>query len=56
MYLCNKDKGLFCVASPHFELNKEVDIVEVDLDKNFCENIMSEAIEYWKTAVFPKLI
>ncbi|CAH2010190.1 unnamed protein product [Acanthoscelides obtectus] len=36
MLLSGRKKGLFCVASPNFEVNKDVSIVEVELDIFFC--------------------
>lgn len=56
MFLANKRKGLFCVASPNFENNMEVSIHEICLDETFCVKIMEQTAKFWKKAIFPKLI
>lgn len=50
MFLCDKKKGLFCVASPRFEI-KEMNIVEVDVDNAFCENIIAEASGFLENCI-----
>lgn len=55
MYLTRKKKGLFCVASPNFEESNEVFIIEVQFDETYCNNLMSQALEFWKKAIFPIL-
>lgn len=55
MYMSNRVKGLFCVASPNFEVNKEVYIYEVQLDRELCEEMIDQATEFWKNCVFKSL-
>lgn len=56
MLFCKKNKGLFCVASPNFETNSEVTILEVEFDEDFCKKIMDRASEFWEKAIFPQLM
>ncbi|KAJ8916440.1 hypothetical protein NQ315_014653 [Exocentrus adspersus] len=56
MFFTNKQKGLFCMASPHFEEDNKVDITEVQFDKNQTREIVDLAMEFWKTNIFPILM
>ncbi|KAJ3648793.1 hypothetical protein Zmor_020569 [Zophobas morio] len=56
MFLSKKQWGLFCVASPSFETDRNVTIKEIPLDENFCHNVMEQAQAFWKKAIFPILI
>ncbi|RVE45127.1 hypothetical protein evm_010236 [Chilo suppressalis] len=56
MFLCNKAKGLFCVANENFESNKEVEILQEDYDKDYCNDLLEKSTHFWKTSVFPKLV
>ncbi|KAJ8916478.1 hypothetical protein NQ315_014698, partial [Exocentrus adspersus] len=49
MLFINKKKGLFCVASPSFEQNKQVTITEVELNREELEDVMDIAAEFWKS-------
>lgn len=44
MYLHKREKGIFCVASPQFEKkqNKSIQIIEVDLDKEYCKCLIKK--------------
>lgn len=55
MFLANRAKGLFCVASPNFEVDKQVSIYEVELNRNLCDEIINQASVFWKTCIFKKL-
>lgn len=55
MLFANKNKGLFCVASPSFEENQEVQIFEVELDKEEIIEVMNMAEIFWKKAIYPVL-
>lgn len=55
MLFANKNKGLFCVASPSFEENQEVQIFEVELEKEQIIEIMNMAEVFWKKAIYPVL-
>lgn len=55
MLFAKKNKSLFCIASPNFEHNKEVDIYEVDFNQTNCNNMLDLALLFWKNAVFPKI-
>ncbi|KAJ8914159.1 hypothetical protein NQ315_016238 [Exocentrus adspersus] len=56
MFFTNKQKGLFCIATPHFEEDNKVDIREVQFDKNQTREIVDLAMEFWKTNIFPILM
>ncbi|KAJ3649400.1 hypothetical protein Zmor_021147 [Zophobas morio] len=56
IFLNKKQWGLFCVASPSFETDRNVTIKEIPLDENFCHNVMEQAQAFWKKAIFPILI
>nr|CAI5821548.1 unnamed protein product [Callosobruchus analis] len=53
MFFCNKPKGLFCVASPDFERNKVVDIVNVDFDKDVVLQMLDLGSTFWKNVIYP---
>lgn len=55
MHFSNKRKALFCVAHSDFETSREVDILTVNFDKQFCENILKKCILFWGHAIFPIL-
>lgn len=55
MHFFYKAKALFCVAHSDFETTKKVNILEVDYDKQLCENLLEKCNIFWNEAVFPKL-
>lgn len=55
MYLSNRAKGLFCVASPNCEVVKQVSIYEVELDTNLCDEMIDQAFPFWRNCIFKKL-
>ncbi|CAG9773664.1 unnamed protein product [Ceutorhynchus assimilis] len=55
MFLCDRQKSLFCVASPDFEEDKQITTIEVALDKAYCSQMIADALQFWKEAVFAKL-
>lgn len=56
MCWAKKDKGLFCVASPNFEVTKEVKIIEVSYNQDFCKELVEKCVDFWKQAIYPKLV
>uniref|UniRef100_A0A8D8T824 YqaJ viral recombinase domain-containing protein n=1 Tax=Cacopsylla melanoneura TaxID=428564 RepID=A0A8D8T824_9HEMI len=56
MLMCNKKKGLFCVASPTFETENTVTVLEVNLDNMYVQALMDRAKNFWVNSVFPKLL
>lgn len=56
MFLLQLKKGLFCVADPSFETNKIVTILEVQFDELFLTDILQKARQFWKSAIFDKLL
>lgn len=56
MMFAGKRKGLFCVASPQFETNKMVDIIEVDYNEDKLMNILNNAKQFWEMSIFRQLV
>ncbi|XP_022900417.1 uncharacterized protein [Onthophagus taurus] len=56
MLFSQRKHGLFCVASPSFEETKAVTIVEIPFDEEYCKDLMQIAQEFWKTAIYTKII
>lgn len=55
MLATNTVKGYFCVAHPDFETTNECTIIELSHDAEFIQNIIENAISFWKSNVFPVL-
>ena len=56
MLFAGKTVGYFCVADPEFEKNKKIVIIRENYDKNFMEAVITKAMTFWKTAIFPILM
>lgn len=56
MLFSNKRKGLFCIASPHFEQDKNVSVYEVSLDIERVRELIGIASDFWRFNIFPELI
>lgn len=56
MLACGKKKALFCVADPHFEVSKNIEIVWETYDACYINNIITLAERFWETYVFPKIL
>jgi hypothetical protein len=56
MLACGMTRGLFCVADPGFETNKEVHIYHIDYDETYLNKLMKEATNFWTKFIFPKLL
>nr|CAI5830020.1 unnamed protein product [Callosobruchus analis] len=56
MLFSEKNKGLFCIASPNFEQDKKVDIYEAMLNKSELKEIMEMALNCWEYNIFPELL
>lgn len=48
MLLCGRKKGLFCVASPSFESDGKVDVIEVDYDDVFISGSLIPLLPFGK--------
>lgn len=55
MMLTGKSNALFCVASPNFEQEKQIDIYTVPFNEDECKEMMSVAENFWKMHIFPNL-
>ena len=53
MHMAKREKGLFCIASPNFETNKEVKIVEVNYDKAYVLKTIEKVQGFWNSAIWP---
>ncbi|KAJ8678419.1 hypothetical protein QAD02_014206 [Eretmocerus hayati] len=53
MLFAQKSEGYFCIADPKFETNKKVTIIEGEFNKDFIMRVVTQAMEIWKSAVFP---
>lgn len=56
MLLCNKNKAIFCIADPKFEENKKISYFWYVYDPEFTQQLMADALHFWKAAIFPKLM
>ncbi|XP_043478494.1 uncharacterized protein LOC122513004 [Leptopilina heterotoma] len=56
MLAAEKKKGLFCVADPKFENNKNFQFVWVKYDENFTNKIIKNSVDFWKQNIFPALL
>ncbi|GBM95521.1 hypothetical protein AVEN_161419-1 [Araneus ventricosus] len=55
MFFWKKKQALFCIAAADFETSKEVNILTVDFDEQYCLDILKKCIIFWKNAIFPLL-
>ena len=51
MLMCGRKKGLFCVASPSYENDEKVQIIDVDYDDEFISEIIDAYLTFWKKAI-----
>lgn len=56
MLFAKKRKGLFCVAAPDFESSEKVDIIEVEFDPDFCDDLIEKALCFWRSDIFPLIV
>lgn len=56
MLAAEKKKGLFCVADPNFENNKQFTFVWIEYDEKFTYNMIEKAVNFWKEHIFPVLL
>lgn len=56
MYVTNMKKGYFCVAHPDFEISKNVDIILIESDDEYINELLSTVSSFWKTNIYPLLI
>ncbi|KAL1488554.1 hypothetical protein ABEB36_015017 [Hypothenemus hampei] len=55
MMFANKNKGLFCVASPNFERDKNVQIIELIFEEAKIMEIIELAQQFWENSIFKQL-
>ena len=51
MHLSGRKNAFFCVASPQFEKNKAVKIVQIAYDEKYIRAIMLKAEKFWKNSI-----
>lgn len=56
MMLFKKNECFFCVASPDFERTKNVNIINVTYDAEYCKTLLEKCELFWYHAVFPALL
>lgn len=56
MRMCKKTKGKFIVSDPKFEENKQIYVYDVDYNERLCNELITEAENYWVENIFPKLL
>lgn len=56
MHFSEKKNALFCVASPDFESNNKVDVIEVEYNKYFTEALILKAQNFWEKEIWPILM
>lgn len=54
MHFCKKNKGVFVVADPNFSQNNNIYVYEIDYDENFCIDLISKSMDFWKKHIFNK--
>lgn len=55
MYLCDKQKGILCVADPGFEKNRLVREYEVLLDEVKLKQVLNSSQKFWENVIFNQL-
>ncbi|XP_076664263.1 uncharacterized protein LOC143375179 [Andrena cerasifolii] len=56
MLAAGKSKGLFVVADPEFETNKQFKYLWLDYDAHFTNTMIERALNFWKQNIFPILL
>lgn len=55
MKVCKKQKGIFCIASPSFEENHQLECYDVELDDTFLHDLMTKAETFWVDNIYAKI-
>lgn len=53
MHMAKREKGLFCLANPNFEENKEVNIINVNYDKEYVLETIQKVQSFWNSSILP---
>ncbi len=56
MHFSKKSSCYFCVANPKFEENGNFELILVDYDQEYAEDLMESALAFWKKAIWPILL
>lgn len=55
MLMCNKKKGILCVADPNFEENNSFIVREVDYNAGEVKQLVKKCEQFWEKCIFPLL-
>lgn len=55
MHITKLKKCLFCVASHDFEKNNEVNIVPINYDAKYINDLLCQLVTFWKKYIYPLL-
>lgn len=55
MHLTGFTKAYLCIAPPNFKKREEIEIIEIQYDKIYIENLIKKATTFWTKAIFAKL-
>ena len=56
MHMANKPNGLFCIASPSFEEDRKVQIIPVEYEEEYVEDMLERAMKFWGKNIGRKLL
>lgn len=56
MHMTHRKKALLGVAALDFETSRQVTQVWIDYDKEYVDDVMKDAFEFWRRGVFPALM
>ena len=56
MHITKKPKALLAVAAIDFESTRNYDKVWIEYDEVYCKQLIKDALVFYETTVFPKLM
>uniref|UniRef100_A0A182YR70 YqaJ domain-containing protein n=1 Tax=Anopheles stephensi TaxID=30069 RepID=A0A182YR70_ANOST len=56
MHVTHRKKALLAVAALNFETTKQITKVWIEYDAQYVKNVMADAFEYWRKAIFTALL
>ncbi|XP_056640622.1 uncharacterized protein LOC130447685 isoform X1 [Diorhabda sublineata] len=55
MHFAKKNKAVFCIAYPDFEISKSIHVIYVDYDEKYCKVLFEKCSEFWQKSVYQKM-
>lgn len=55
MHMSGRSSAFFCVASPQYEVDKNIAIVKVLYDQEYCKKLLLKCQRFWENTVFLEL-